>query len=124
MAEQGKKVLAIDSDEFLVRIYASKLEQAGYQAEFAVTSQEAEAVLERGLPDVVLLEPMMVGGADGFEFLSKLKSAPDAPVVIVLSKLSKHEDIERALGLGADAYLIKTQVSFQQVIEKVAELTK
>jgi DNA-binding response OmpR family regulator len=124
MADEKIKILAVDSDEFLVQVYKAKLERAGFAAEFALDDKAAMQWLAEFKPDVVLLELMMVGGSDGFDFLVQLREQPDAPAVIALTNLAEHEDISRAMDLGAVAYMIKTQVAFEQVVEKIREITK
>ena len=124
MADEKIKILAVDSDEFLAQVYKAKLERAGFAAEFALDDRSALQALANFKPDVVLLEFMMVGGSDGFDFLAQLSDRPDAPAVIALTNLAEHEDIDRAMDLGVAAYMIKTQVDFEQVVEKIREITK
>lgn len=61
---------------------------------------------------------------DGFDVLNDLKSddeTKDIPVVM-LTALSTDHDREKAMNLGADKYLIKTDNSFQDVIEIVKKM--
>ncbi len=60
-------------------------------------------------------------GKDGFEVLKELKADPtlrDVPV-IVFSNLSQEEDMRRAKELGALEYVVKANISIQEMIEKV-----
>ncbi len=114
------KILIFDQDEFLVRIYANKLERAGYDPHYTTSVDELHGMLGSLRPDLVLLEPM-VPGHDGFELIRVVKETFGVPVV-VLTKLSQPEDIDRATEAGADLYMIKTQVSFAEVLEKIGEL--
>ena len=58
---------------------------------------------------------------DGFETLRELKSDPglSGVKVIVLSNLSQEEDIQRVKALGAEEYIVKANISIQDVINKV-----
>jgi len=115
-----KKILVFDQDEFLVRIYASKLERAGYDPHYTTEVDELYGMLGSLEPDLVVFEPM-IAGHDGFELIRTIKKTADAPV-LVLTMLSQPEDIDKASEAGSDFYMIKTQVSFGDVLDKVSEM--
>ena len=63
-------------------------------------------LLEQEQVDVVLLD-LVMPEMDGLTFLERLRNRPGRPAVVVLSGVSSQRIIQRALGLGADYYLIK-----------------
>ncbi len=68
-----------------------------------------------------VIAKLIMPGKDGFAILAELKADPnlrDIPV-IVLSNLSQEEDMRRVKELGAEEYLVKANISIQDVIEKV-----
>ncbi len=72
--------------------------------------------------DLMLLDILMPQ-KDGFAVLKELKDNPNFKMaVIVLSNLGKKEHIEKAIELGANDYIIKTQFTPQEVIGKIKEI--
>ena len=64
--------------------------------------------IERSHPNLILLD-LMLPKFDGFEVLETLKSKPETssiPIVVLTAK-AEEEDRQKALGLGADAYMTK-----------------
>lgn len=119
MAEK-KLVLVIEDDPFYSNIYKMKLEKEGIYAEVAMDGDAGIAIARKEKPALILTD-LIMPGKDGFEILRELKADPnlkDVPV-IVLSNLSQEEDMRRAKELGAVEYLVKANISIQDVVEKV-----
>ena len=115
-----KKVLLIEDDQSLLKIYSNKLRISGYDISLATTGDEGlrKAALEH--PDLILLD-LILPGKDGFKVLGELKSVDgtkDMPVII-LSNLGQEEDVKRGKELGAVDYLVKSDVSLMDLVEKV-----
>jgi DNA-binding response OmpR family regulator len=118
--EDKKLVLVIEDDPFYSNIYMMKLKKEGIRAEVALNGDAGLAVARKEKPALILTD-LIMPGKDGFEILKELKANPtlrDVPV-IVLSNLSQEEDMRRAKELGAVEYLVKANISIQDVIEKV-----
>lgn len=118
-------VLMIEDDAFLSRIYAQKLDTEGFDVSVASSGEEGLKAAQRAVPVCILLD-ILLPGMDGFEVLEKLKAEPAlaAVPVIVLSNLGQREDVERAMRLGANGYLIKAHALPQDVARKVKEILK
>ena len=119
MGEQ-KRVLFVEDDQSLLKIYSNKLRISGYDISLATTGDEGlrKAALEH--PDLILLD-LILPGKDGFKVLGELKSVDgtkDMPVII-LSNLGQEEDVKRGKELGAVDYLVKSDVSLMDLVEKV-----
>lgn len=117
---EKKLVLVIEDDPFYFNIYKMKLEKEGITAEVALNG-EAALIIARKEKPVLIVTDLIMPGKDGFEVLKELKADPilcDVPV-IVLSNLSQEEDMRRVKELGAAEYLVKANISIQDVIEKV-----
>ncbi len=115
-----KLVLVIEDDPFYSNIYKMKLEKEGIYAEVAMSGDAGIALARKEKPALILTD-LIMPGKDGFEILRVLKADPnlkDVPV-IVLSNLSQEEDMRRAKELGAVDYLVKANISIQDVVEKV-----
>jgi CheY-like chemotaxis protein len=84
--------------------------------------QEALDILEKQLPDVIILDVMMPM-VDGFATLEKIKSDERLQhcKVIFLSAKNKEKDIEKGLSLGANLYVTKP-FSLKKLVEQVQQL--
>jgi CheY-like chemotaxis protein len=113
-------VLVIEDDEFLVNAYRTKLTKDGFDVHFAADGQEAMKTLETLHPNVILLD-LMLPNKDGFavlEEIKKLSSLSKIPV-IVASNLSQKEDIERCKKLGAHDFVVKSELSLDDIVAKI-----
>lgn len=119
MAEE-KFVMVVEDDSFYSKIYKTKLAKENIHAEIAMNGNEAIKLARVHKPALILLD-LIMPGKNGFETLVTLKSDPLLKdiKVIVLSNLSQAEDIKRALSLGAEEYLVKANISLQEIIDKV-----
>lgn len=117
-----KKVLIIDDDEQMARVYEIKLGQEGIGALIAKTGEDGLQKMIAEKPQIVLLD-LMLQKQDGFWVLEEMDKRPElkALPVIVLSNLSQKIDEERALSLGARYYMVKANVSLQEVVDKVKQ---
>ncbi|MFH1207734.1 MAG: response regulator [Patescibacteria group bacterium] len=119
----AKKVLIIEDDLSLLKIYTNKLKLNGYEVSMATTGDEGvrKAKIER--PNIILLD-LILPGQDGFQVLQLLKGAPATSgiPVVIMSNLAQPSDKQRAADLGAVAYLVKADISLVDMIAKVKEL--
>jgi DNA-binding response OmpR family regulator len=118
------KILLVDDDLLLVRMYQKKLENDGFVVETAADGVEALEKTPVFKPDLILLDIMMPK-MNGLEVLRKLQSdelTNKIPVVILSNVGSSDEDIERGLELGAVSYLVKAETRPKQVVAKVKEI--
>lgn len=120
-----KKILVAEDDQFLVKVYESKLTKEGYEIKIAKDGEEVEEVLKTFTPDLILLD-LIMPKKDGFEVLKYIKSKENLKniPVIVTSNLGQGEDKEKALSFGASEYVIKSDVSIKNVIERIESYIK
>ncbi len=123
MSEERKKILLAEDDYFIQDIYQTKLKQEGFETVLAENGKEVLINLEKEIPDLIMLDILMPY-MSGIEALRKIKENEEWEKipVLILSNLSQNEDIDEALSLGANDYLIKSQFSPSEVIEKVKEI--
>ena len=119
---EAKKILMIEDDRFLRKIYRDKLTKAGFEFIEATNGIEGinKVISER--PDLVLLD-LILPRKNGFDVLIDMKSnknTKDIPVII-LSNLGQESDVKRGLALGAQDYLVKTEISLSEVVDRVKE---
>lgn len=113
-------ILLFEDDAFLSKAYQIKLQKAGFEVRVAFDGQEGLDALQEFKPDVILLD-LVMPKMDGFTTLERIKQdeALSKIPVIVASNLGQAEDIARAKELGAQEFLIKSDVSLEEVIELV-----
>lgn len=120
MQKEKQKILIIEDEKALMNVMRIKLESENYEVLTALGGEEGIKVIQEKMPDLVLLDIIMPE-MDGFEVLEKLKvneETKDIPV-IVLSNSGREEEIEKGRKLGAVDYLIKAQLSLEEMVEKV-----
>ena len=118
------KILLVEDDPLMVRMYQRKLLTDGYEVGVAVNGEEGLVKVRSFGPDVVLLDIMMPK-LNGLQVLERMKADPTTahvPVVILTNLGGSQEDIERGLELGAVAYLVKSAYRPDEVIAKVKEV--
>lgn len=118
-----KKILVAEDDTFLAKALSLKLQKLGYEVTVAPDGAEALTCLRNAPPDLLILD-LIMPVKDGFEVLEELKkSSPGKSVpVIVASNLGQKEDITRALSLGAQDYLVKSDMSLEELGNKIGHL--
>lgn len=119
----SKKILLVEDDRFIMRAYSDGLERAGYEVLTAMNGQEVLGVAKAEVPDLILLD-LIMPGLNGFEVLEELKAdeqLSDTKIVIV-SNLGQDSDVKKAKDLGAVDYLVKSDTSMGEVVDKAKEL--
>ena len=115
-------ILIVEDEDFLIMALKDNLVAEGYTVDIARNGDEALKKIQKKKPSLVLLDILMPQ-KDGFYVLEEIKKNPERQLipVIVLSNLGEDKVIKRALDMGADDYLVKSQHSIQEVIEKVKD---
>lgn len=119
----AKKVLIVDDDAYLRDLYEEVLKEAGYEITTAVDGEEGAGKLQAGGFDLTLLDVMMPK-LDGLGVLKKLQQAPPTTPngpILLLTNLAQDPIIAEATQLGAKSYIIKADITPDQLIEKVKE---
>ncbi len=118
------KILVVEDDPLIQRMYGRSLQQAGYTVAFANNGPEGLSAATSEHPDIILMDVMMPG-MDGIEVLKELKgSQATAPIpVIMLSANDDPELMQHALELGAKRYLSKQTVEPSQIVQMVQQTT-
>jgi two-component system, OmpR family, alkaline phosphatase synthesis response regulator PhoP len=114
------KVLVVEDDKFLISAYRAKLTKVGFEVQMAGDGVEALEVLKTFRPDIILLD-LVMPRKDGFMTLEEIKQQPELKSipVIVASNLGQKEDLDKALGLGATDYIIKSDLSMDSLVELI-----
>lgn len=110
------KIMLVEDDNNLREIYEARLLAEGYEIVSAKDGEEALALAVKEKPDLIISDVMMPK-ISGFDMLDILRSTPETKTtrVIMMTALSQAEDKARADKLGADRYLVKSQVTLEDV---------
>lgn len=120
MSQKKQKILMIEEDYFLRKIYKNKLTSIGFEFIEATNGEEGLNKLISEKPDLVLLD-LILPKKNGFDILIEIRKNKEIKdtLVIILSVLSQKSDIKRGLDFGAQEYLIKSEMSLSGVVDKV-----
>jgi CheY-like chemotaxis protein len=117
------KIMLVEDDNNLREIYEARLLAEGYEIVSAKDGEEALALAVKEKPDLIISDVMMPK-ISGFDMLDILRSTPETKdtKVIMMTALSQAEDKTRADKLGADRYLVKSQVTLEDVAKVAKEV--
>ncbi len=117
------KVLLVEDDNNLREIYEARLAAEGYEISTAKDGEDALAVAKQVKPDLIISDVMMPR-ISGFEMLDILRNTDGLKHtrIIMLTALGQAEDKTRADSLGADRYLVKSQVTLEDIVKAAQEL--
>jgi CheY-like chemotaxis protein len=117
------KLLLVEDDNNLREIYQARLSAEGYETVIAQNGEEALVVAKKERPDLIISDVMMPR-ISGFEMLDILRDTPELrnTKVIMLTALGQAEDQVRAGKLGADKYLVKSQVTLEDIVNCAKDL--
>lgn len=105
MEQKAKTILVVDDDPEIRRLVGDFLGREGFIVELAEDGQEMDRVLERLVPDLVVLD-LMLPGEDGLSICRRLRATGDMPILMLTAK---GDETDRVVGLeiGADDYVVK-----------------
>ncbi|MDD3481147.1 MAG: response regulator [Patescibacteria group bacterium] len=119
MAGTGK-ILIVEDDRYISKMYQLKLSLEGYTVEVAENGREGVDKVKEFMPNIILLDILMPE-LDGFEVLKivkgdeKTKNIP----VLIMSNLGQEDHVEKGMKLGAVGYIVKSQYTPSKVVEKI-----
>lgn len=117
------KILLVEDDKSLREIYGVRLLAEGYDIVSAGDGEEALAMAIKERPTLIISDVMMPK-ISGFDMLDILRSTTETKdiKVIMMTALSSEEQRIRGESLGADKYLVKSQVGIEDVVRVVHEV--
>lgn len=117
------KILLVEDDNNLREIYEARLQAEGFEIVSAKDGEEALATAVKEKPDLIIADIMMPK-ISGFDMLDILRDTPETKdtKIIMMTALSQIEDKQKANKLGADRYLVKSQVTLEDVARVAHEV--
>jgi len=110
------KILVVEDEPSIAEVVTLYLQRAGYQVQAAADGKKAMSVLEKEIPDLVVLD-LMLPEVDGLSLTRWLRERSDVPIIMLTAR---REEIDRITGLemGADDYVVKP-FSPQELVSRV-----
>ena len=109
MDEAKRRILLVDDEPDILKVYAKRLERAGYEVIKAVDGEEALDKAREHSPALIILD-IMLPKLNGYEVCGKLKQDPATKPIPIIMFTAKGEPQEHVAGLmfGAEAYISKS----------------
>ncbi len=124
-----KKLLVAEDDPFLSDIYNTKLKQAGFDIDLAMTGEDCLRKLNENQYDLMVLD-IVLPQVDGWEILERVKEMREQGTnpkvndlkIIILSNLGQKEEIKKGLDLGATGFMIKAHFTPSEVANEINKI--
>lgn len=118
-----QKILIIEDDRFIAKMYQTKLGLEGFTVEVAENGAQGVEKIKSFGPDLVLLDIIMPE-MDGFGVLEAIRDddSINSTPVMVMSNLAQEDHLKRAKALGAKDYLVKSQLTPMDVVKRIKEM--
>lgn len=119
---KGHAVVLIEDDALLQDTFKAILKEEGFKVTTASDGRKGLELVRQQKPHIVLLD-MLMPSLDGIAFLREFdaKNHPETKI-IVFSNLSDPEQMKQTLELGAARYIIKADLSIDQLVELLRSL--
>lgn len=115
----GKKVLCIEDEHFISELYVRALTKAGYQVVVEVDGQRGLQLAQTNDFDIILLD-LMIPTITGIEVLRRLRDSSQTPriksKIVITTNLEQREDIRDSIEQQADGYIVKAEVTPQELV--------
>ena len=119
------KVLMIEDDPFFAELCSRALESEGYDVVVATDGEKGLVEVKEENPDFILLD-IILPEMNGLEVLRNIRKDPDPKIanksVIILSNLYAKKEEEEGKELNADDYLIKANITSDELLVKIKEV--
>ncbi len=116
-----KKILIAEDDFFIRDIYSKVFSLSGYEVAVAVDGVEALDKIKAEDYDMILLDIMMprMTGIDVLKNVRSLEEPKKSVPIFIITNLGQQNVIEEAFKLGMDGYILKSQVTPQQIVDEI-----
>jgi DNA-binding response OmpR family regulator len=104
----AQRILIVDDEPNIVVPLEFLMKREGYEVTVAGDGQAALDAVEAWAPDLVLLD-VMLPKLNGFEVCRRIRAEPRWAKlkILMLTARGRDQEVEKGLGLGADAYVTK-----------------
>ncbi|SRR5260221_7312917 len=116
-----RKILIAEDDFFIRDIYNKTFTLAGYEVKVSADGLDALQKAKTMQFDIILLDIMMplLSGLQVLRTIRALNTPAKSTPIFMITNLGQQSTIEEAFGSGMDGYIIKSQVTPQQILDEI-----
>jgi len=117
------KIVIVEDDPMISEIYQKKFVEAGFTVLVADSGEQIINLVEKEKIDVILLD-LILPKMSGFDVIKKIRNEKmDSGVkIIVFTNLNQSEDRQKAMDLGADGFIVKSEHTPSSLVKEVERL--
>jgi two-component system, OmpR family, alkaline phosphatase synthesis response regulator PhoP len=118
----NKKILVIDDDQGLVKVFALRLKSAGFETETASNGKEGLEKIKESRPTLILLDIQMpeMSGTEMAKVMSSDENLSTIPIIFMTGKVDlEKEDLPK----GSHIDIAIKPCDFDELVEKITRLT-
>lgn len=119
-----KNILVIEDDRFIGEMYVRSLKKEGYEVDWMVGGNDGLVAARNKKYDLILLD-VMLPEKRGNEIMEALRGKEDLvphSKIIIITNFEQDEESRMAMEKGADAYLIKAEITPRKLLEVIEKL--
>lgn len=116
-----KTIFIVEDDANFQLIFKDRLTDEGYIVNQATNGTEALYLIKQAKPQLIIIDIMIPGKMNGLELLSQIKQDPNLKKIpiFMLTNLETEEKIAREL--GANEYMLKTNIAIDELVTKIKQ---
>lgn len=115
------RIIIVEDDPMISEIYQKKFSESGYEVETAESGEQALKLLKQKHFDAMLLD-LIMPRMDGFEVIKSVRNGNYGDnkniKIIIFSNLSQKEDQKKAMEVGADGFIVKSDFAPSELIKE------
>ena len=128
MAEDKKKILIVEDEVIISKVYAEGLKDGGFIVLVAMNGKDGLEIALREKPDLILLDILMPV-MDGLTMMDKLREhdayGKKVPIILLTNLSAREEKILQAVTKNKPAYyFVKSNFNLNEILEKIKECLK
>ncbi|MCL4208437.1 response regulator [Patescibacteria group bacterium] len=120
----AKRLLIIEDDLSLQNVYKTLFTKEKLDVVSVTTVEQAKSVTKNGMFDCIILDIMLPNGQNGFDFLEYLCQDVRYKKVPILVLTNLNQDQNSAKEMGVTEWLVKSDISAQEIVNKVKMVMK
>jgi DNA-binding response OmpR family regulator len=117
----AKKILVLEDERPMAKALEIKLGRTGYAVTVVHNGTSGLEALSRDTYDLIMCD-LIMPTMDGFQFLEELRKRNITTPVMVMTNLSQEEDKEKAMNLGARAFIVKSDTPISDIVERAKNI--
>ena len=125
MAADKKKILIVEDEALISKVYAEGLKDEGFNVLVAMNGKDGLELALREKPDIILLDILMPV-MDGLAMMDKLREdnayGKKVPIILLTNLSAREEKIFQAIARNKPAYyFVKSNFNLSEIVEKIKE---